>query len=577
VVPDTAPERVRDLLAAAWAQDPLTALKLACNLRGVRGTGKSDKEGFYAAALWMHEKHPKTLAGNVPALAEFGYLKDFPELLYRLIHGADVRMLSRNKAAAENAARKANEARRAHQTAGKKRGREGAAATVTDLVKPSSSSKPEAMLVGQKKVMSKHVRKAARLAVQSLETYYGDHAYRFLFDNVADLLASDMKQLEVGGKRTKIGLVAKWCPTPGSSFDRTTLLCEAVARRLFPRDSDPDYADLLEEHYAYRALRRLRREGLVPLRQVLEFLEVYMSAQQWSELPYARVASVAMRRYKTQFKKHDEARFGKYLEDVEAGKAKIAAGALLPHEIAAAAFRGEEDEVSELQWTRMVEDLRKKGSLRNCIAVCDVSGSMSGSPMEVCCALGLLISELSEKPWKGRVVTFSTDPEIHKIEGKTLQDKLSFVQRMQWDMNTNFQAVFDRILSTAVDGRLPPEKMIRTVFVFSDMEFDQAQATTYYHHYWQQRDCAWETDYQVICRKFRDAGYGGVVPQIVFWNLRDSRSTPVTSTQPGVAMVSGFAKNLVKIFLENDGVVNAEAVMKAAIAGEEYQKLAIFD
>jgi sulfur relay (sulfurtransferase) complex TusBCD TusD component (DsrE family) len=51
----------------------------------------------------------------------------------------------------------------------------------------------------------------------------------------------------------------------------------------------------------------------------------------------------------------------------------------------------------------------------------------------------------------------------------------------------------------------------------------------------------------------------------------------VTSTQPGVAMVSGFAKNLVKIFLENDGVVNAEAVMKAAIAGEEYQKLAIFD
>jgi hypothetical protein len=26
------------------------------------------------------------------------------------------------------------------------------------------------------------------------------------------------------------------------------------------------------------------------------------------------------------FKKHDEARFGKYLEDVEAGKAKIAAG-----------------------------------------------------------------------------------------------------------------------------------------------------------------------------------------------------------------------------------------------------------
>jgi len=42
-------------------------------------------------------------------------------------------------------------------------------------------------------------------------------------------------------------------------------------------------------------------------------------------------------------------------------------------------------------------------------------------------------------------------------------------------------------------------------------------------------------------------------------------------------MVSGFSKNLVKLFLENDGVVNPEAMMAAAIAGEEYQKLAIFD
>ena len=54
-------------------------------------------------------------------------------------------------------------------------------------------------------------------------------------------------------------------------------------------------------------------------------------------------------------------------------------------------------------------------------------------------------------------------------------------------------------------------------------------------------------------------------------------STPVTSTQPGVAMVSGFSKNLVKLFLENDGVVSPEAVMAAAISGAEYQKLAVFD
>ncbi|CAO2201303.1 unnamed protein product [Urochloa humidicola] len=604
VVLDTPPERVRQLLAVAWARDPLTALKLVANLRGVRGTGKSEKEGFYAAALWLHERHPKTLACNLPALAEFGYLKDFPELLYRLIHGADVRKLAKANVATAKIRRKVAEVRAA-RLAGTKRARGGSAppqsadfvsAALSDpKTKSKRSSKSgagasasaametedveasEAMEVDHKDAaaakkdipMTKGVRKVAKLAVQSLETYYTDGAYRFLLDCVAqffaDLLASDLEQLAPGGKKKKIGLAGKWCPTPGSSFDRTTLLCEAIARRLFPRDSSPDYADLSEEHYAYRVLYRLRREVLVLLRKVLELPEVYMSAQRWSELPYTRVASVAMRRYKALFKKHDETRFDKYLEDVEAGKAKIAAGALLPHEIAHAAFAGEADDVSELQWRRMVEDLRKKGSLSNCIAVCDVSGSMGGTPIEVCVALGLLISELSEKPWGGRVITFSATPQIHKIEGKTLTQKMTFIKRMEWQMNTNFQAVFDRILRTAVDARLPKDKMIRTVFVFSDMEFDQASARP------------WETDYQIICRKFKDAGYGDAVPQIVFWNLRESQSVPVTSTQPGVAMVSGFSKNLVKLFLENDGVVSPEAVMAAAISGAEYQKLAVFD
>ncbi|VAI34657.1 unnamed protein product [Triticum turgidum subsp. durum] len=613
VVPDTPPERVRQLLAAAWAHDALTALKLACNLRGVRGTGKSDKEGFYAAALWLHDNHPRTLACNVAALAEFGYLKDFPELLFRLIHGPDVRKVAREGAAAEKVRRKEKDFAKQREAlraslAGRKRARELAPvppkATFGDFlsaalsksgrkpmevetvpmsvaVQEPAEQKPEEMEVDQKKKkprrMSKKVRKVAKLAVQSLETYYGDRAYRFLFEAVADffaaLLASDLEQLATGGKKRKIGLAAKWCPTPGSSFDRTTLLCEAIAHRLFPRDSDPEYAQLTDEHYTYRALHRLRREVLVPLRKVLELPEVYMSAQRWSELPYTRVASVAMRRYKFLFKKHDEERFDKYLEDVEAGKAKISAGALLPHEIAASALSGVEDDVSELQWRRMVDDLRSKGALRNCISVCDVSGSMDGTPMHVCIALGVLTSELSEEPWAGKVITFSQRPEIHLIKGKTLREKMSFVETMQWDMNTNFQAVFDQILRTAVEARLAPEKMIRTIFVYSDMEFDEASATGGYYA----RSSSWDTDYEVICKKFRAAGYGDAVPQIIFWNLRDSKSTPVTSTQPGVAMVSGFSKNLLKIFLKNDGVVNPEAVMMEAIAGEEYQKLEVFD
>lgn len=67
VVPYTPKQTLITYLQSAWSADPLTTLKLICNLRGVRGTGKGNKEGYYTAVLWLHSFHPKTLAVNVEA------------------------------------------------------------------------------------------------------------------------------------------------------------------------------------------------------------------------------------------------------------------------------------------------------------------------------------------------------------------------------------------------------------------------------------------------------------------------------------------------------------------------------
>ena len=56
----------------------------------------------------------------------------------------------------------------------------------------------------------------------------------------AEMLKSDVEHLRVGDT-TKIGLAAKWCPSLRSSYDRATLLCEAIARRIFPRESSQEY------------------------------------------------------------------------------------------------------------------------------------------------------------------------------------------------------------------------------------------------------------------------------------------------------------------------------------------------
>lgn len=567
VVPDTSPDTVVSLLSSAWARDPLAALKLVCHLRGVRGTGKSDREGFYASALWLHSHHPKTLALNVPSLAHFGYIKDLLEILYRLIHGADARSAAKQERETSRRAARDLRLRRRRQKKNDKDDKQK---------KKDAASREERIAaelslatIASEKAAGERRSKRTDLAALSLERYSRDPEYRFLHDRIADFfaerLASDAERLRAG-KPSDIGLAAKWCPSLDSSFDRSTLLCESIARRMFPKDH-PDYAELEDEHYAYRVRLRLRRDVLVPLREALDLPEVYMSGGRWGSLPYSRVASVAMKNYTKIFKKHDEERFDEYLSRVKEGKAKIAAGALLPHEILACV--GEDDdetnEVAELQWQRMVRDMTEKGSLRSCIAVCDVSGSMSGTPMEVCIALGILTSEMSEEPWKGRVITFSKNPQLQKIEGGSLKEKMRFVQSMDWGMNTDFQKVFDRLLEVAVEGKLEKEKMIRRIFVFSDMEFDQASANN------------WGTDYEVICRKFQEGGYGDCIPEIVFWNLRDSRSTPVPSTQKGVAMVSGFSKNLLKLFLEGGKALSPEVVMEDAISGKEYQNLVVFD
>src|ERR1044072_5239671 len=192
-----------------------------------------------------------------------------------------------------------------------------------------------------------------------------------------------------------------------------------------------------------------------------------------------------------------------------------------------------------------------------------------------CLALGMLVSELSEEPWKGKVITFSANPQLHLIKGDDLRSKSEFVRNMEWGGNTDFQKVFDLILEVAVNGNLKEDQMIKRVFVFSDMEFDQATTKYPWDIGYQAitriplAGSSWETDYQAITRKYTEKGYGSAVPQIVFWNLRDSKATPVPSTQKGVALVSGFSKNLLTLFLDNDGDISPEEAMEAAISRPE--------
>ena len=121
-----------------------------------------------------------------------------------------------------------------------------------------------------------------------------------------------------------------------------------------------------------------------------------MGAGRWAEIKYSAVPAICMKLCKILFAEHDEVRFSAYLEKVAKGEAKINVGALQPHDLIKSA-QETDGSVAMLQWAALVEQVRSHAQLQDCIAVCDVSGSMETlaapgvSCMDVAMALSLLI------------------------------------------------------------------------------------------------------------------------------------------------------------------------------------------
>jgi hypothetical protein len=90
--------------------------------------------------------------------------------------------------------------------------------------------------------------------------------------------------------------------------------------------------------------------------------------------------------------------------------------------------------------------------------------------------------------------------------------------------------------------------MIKQLFIFSDMQFDDGVGTS--------ADAAqWETNHDAIEKAYIAAGYDA--PEIVYWNLMDraNATTPVTAERKGVALMSGFSPAMLKVFM---GEINPE-------------------
>jgi hypothetical protein len=387
--------------------------------------------------------------------------------------------------------------------------------------------------------------------------------------HVAQQLKADMVILQTeddeeedskGEKKGKsISLCAKWVPSEGSSIDRKF---GGIYERL---------ARVMELPAGNRGLKQLRVTYLSPLREFLNIVERLMCGGKWSDITYEHVPSVAMNRLRKAFAKKDAERFKEYLDQVSSGKKKINSGQLFPHQMVKSYLHGAAfDQVIEEQWKAYVKKTKALGQLDQAVIVSDVSGSMSSAgrgkstdkdlPLQVSIALGLLVSTITKGAFNGSVITFHETPSFYKIDTSApLKTQVDFLKSAPWGGNTNFQAVFDLILSTATKNHLKQADMPKTLIVVSDMQFDQAGGEGFF------------TNFEVIKAKYRKAGY--TMPKIVFWNVAGGTTDfPVTKDEFGVAMVAGFSPSILK-YITAGVITSPYELMRDVIDSERYAQV----
>lgn len=296
-------------------------------------------------------------------------------------------------------------------------------------------------------------------------------------------------------------------------------------------------------------------------------VEQQMCAQDWAEINYNHVPSVAAARYQKAFGRHDPAGYAEYKTQLTTGEAKINSAVVYPYDVIRSLTHGDAV-VANAQWAALPNYL--EGSTENILPVVDVSGSMgtfiSGSitALDVAISLGLYISERIGGAFKDQFVTFSSLPSLVKVTGD-LQHRYDQMSRADWQMSTDIQAVFKLILNAAVKNNIPESEMPTKILLLSDMEFNACVTvgdTNRAGRYGNTGGAAVSVSaMEMIKKEYADAGYA--TPQIVFWNLLGrSGNSPVTYNETGTALVSGFSPSIVKSVLGGEEMTPISIMLK---------------
>lgn len=371
-----------------------------------------------------------------------------------------------------------------------------------------------------------------------------DDLYCLIGTPIEDEMWASMKKqfeedLQNMNQGKAISLLAKWIKTADSKSEHTRKLGVLTAKKL---------------GYSVYHFKRIVRS----MRKHIRVTESLMSTGKWNEIQYSNVAGRAMMIYRNAFMRHDEERFKNYIGAALAGKEKIHSAVLYPYDIVEKIlYDGEDSQVLEAQW-RQLPDYLSEGM--NAIVMADVSGSMYGRPMAASIGLAIYFAERNKGAYHNLFMTFSGKPETVVLKGKTLEQKIRYVAKADWGMNTDLRAAFQEVLDIAVEHDVSQQEMPKSIIVISDMEIDYCGSDDW-------------SFYENMKKQFSDYGYE--IPNIVFWNVNSRHDVfHADYTRKGVQLCSGQSVTVFKQLLESIGSSPIE-MMEKVINSERYSCLSV--
>jgi len=293
--------------------------------------------------------------------------------------------------------------------------------------------------------------------------------------------------------------------------------------------------------------------------ELTDVVETKMCNKKWNEISYDKIPSKAFNKYLKAWNRNDKTRFSEFLDDVNDGKSKINASAIFPHTIVKSI---DKDGANE-QWNSLPDYM--KDSDERILPMCDVSGSMTGLPMDVSIALGIYISERNKSIFKDAFLTFSANPRMEYLKGN-LRDRVHQLRVADWGMNTDLYKAFKLILTNAVHMDLDQDEMPTKLLIISDMEFDESQRDSW----GDDLENEWNpTAEEMIRDLYEKAGYK--LPGIIFWNVNGRvGNVPALSNAKNIGLVSGFSPSILTSILEGGDSFTPESIMKETIYNERY-------